>query len=138
MVELKVNWVIVLVNVVVRRVIRKATTVIWYFFHIYITIHNICCIVFKNSHLYFFIVIVLVQFRVLVRNGMLIKIKIKTSNLVTVFNYVIDIVCTYSLTHFSDAFWTRFFCLRVVFNLTLECTPWDFTVLRETAQKFLI
>ena len=67
------------------------------FFSTYTTIDNIFCIFFWNfSSSLFFLVIFLVQFCIiLVRNGMF-YIKTKSSNLVTIFYYVIDTVYIYS------------------------------------------
>ena len=67
------------------------------FFHIYITIDNIFCIFKKKLVVIFiFVVIVLVQLCViLVGNGMFYE-KTKSSNLVTLFYYVIDAMYIYS------------------------------------------
>ena len=67
---------------------------------------------------------------ILVRNGMFYK-KQKSSFLVTIFYYVIDIVYIYSwktidkiLTHFGDILCKFFFLIsHVVFNLTIKWTP---------------
>ena len=61
------------------------------------TIDNIFFIFFEIlSHVFFFVVVVLVQFCViLVRNGMFYK-RTKSPNLVIVFHYVIDTVYIYS------------------------------------------
>ena len=78
--------------------------------------------------IFIFVVIILIQFCViLVRNGMFYS-KQRSSNLVTIFYYVIDIVYIYSwkeidkiLTHFGHAtYQSKFFWPRVVFNLTME------------------
>ena len=82
--------------------------------------------------IFIFVVIVLVQLCViLVRNGMFYK-KTKSSNLVTNFYCVLDIVYIYSwtkienvLTYFGDPLCKKYIFLHVVFNLTMEWTPWD-------------
>jgi hypothetical protein len=80
---------------------------------------------------FIFVVVFLVRFCViLVRNGMF-YIKTKSSNLVTIFYYVIDIVYIYSWKKMKKI-WpilvilyvkSIFFLSHVVFNLTMEWTP---------------
>ena len=103
-----------------------------FFLHMYITIDNLFCICFwKFWSSSFFVVIILIQFCViLVRNGMFYS-KQRSSNLVTIFYYVIDTMYIYSwkeideiLTHFGHAtYQSKFFLAACGVQLDNGVTP---------------